>query len=48
MRSVSGVESGDTVTTQLADGALTSTITARTPDAKTEHNTKSGTSEETT
>ena len=48
VRSASGVESGDIVTTQLVDGILTSTITARTQQTNTEHNTKSGTSEEAT
>ena len=40
VRSVSGVESGDVVTTQLIDGDLASTITARTHDAKTETQNK--------
>ena len=53
VRSASGVESGDIVTTQLVDGTFTSTITAATDHARTndtspQQNTKSGTSEEAT
>ena len=48
VRSTAAVGSGDVVTTQLVDGILTSTINARTQQANTGHNTKSGTSEEIT
>ena len=48
VRSAADVGAGDVVTTQLVDGILTSTITARTQQANTGHNTKSGTSEEIT
>ncbi len=58
VRSAAAVEPGDAVTTQLVDGVLTSTITARTHAARahaarpqhanTDHRNTSGTSEETT
>ena len=58
VRSAAAVEPGDIVTTQLADGVLTSTITARPPTARpraarpkranTDHSNTSGTPEETT
>lgn len=46
VRSISGVEPGDDVTTQLADGVLTSTITSRANDPTAEP--QSAISEETT
>jgi len=48
VRSTAAVEPGDVVTTQLVDGDLTSTITARPQQANTDHSNMSGTSEETT
>ena len=48
VRSATAVEPGDAVTTQLVDGVLTSTITARTQRNNTDDNNTSGTSEETT